>query len=172
MRKQRILTEEHKRKIGNAHRGKIVSKETIEKFKITRKKNLELGLTKPSRLGAKLTREHIEILRKSNLGKRQSEETKKLKSRIMLDKISKMPMIKCEWCGIDLKPTVYNQKYCKQCFDKAYYKKNRELCLIRAKTRKLVPLKTYCEICDSEENLQRHHWNYDKPLLVNTLCKN
>ena len=33
-----------------------------------------------------------------------------------------------------------------------------------------IPLKKSCEICNSENNLQRHHWNYDKPLLVNTLC--
>jgi hypothetical protein len=25
--------------------------------------------------------------------------------------------------------------------------------------------------CGSTKNLQRHHWNYEKPLLVNTLCK-
>lgn len=33
-----------------------------------------------------------------------------------------------------------------------------------------IPLKFSCEICDSKENLQRHHWRYDKPLMVNTLC--
>jgi len=36
---------------------------------------------------------------------------------------------------------------------------------------KKIPLKSSCEICGSEENLQKHHWRYDKPLLVNTLCK-
>jgi hypothetical protein len=34
-----------------------------------------------------------------------------------------------------------------------------------------IPLKENCEICHSTEHLQRHHWRYDKPLLVNTLCK-
>jgi len=34
-----------------------------------------------------------------------------------------------------------------------------------------IPLKDNCEICKSTKNLQRHHWNYDKPLMVNTLCK-
>ena len=29
----------------------------------------------------------------------------------------------------------------------------------------------YCEICKSTGNLEKHHWRYDKPLLVNTLCK-
>lgn len=33
-----------------------------------------------------------------------------------------------------------------------------------------IPLKDACEICNDKNNLQRHHWNYDKPLLVNTLC--
>lgn len=32
-------------------------------------------------------------------------------------------------------------------------------------------LKSSCEICNSTDNLQRHHWRYDKPLLVNTLCR-
>ena len=31
-------------------------------------------------------------------------------------------------------------------------------------------LKSACEICGNVENLERHHWNYDRPLLVNTLC--
>ena len=35
---------------------------------------------------------------------------------------------------------------------------------------KYVPLKDNCEICNSTESLQRHHWRYDKPLLVNTIC--
>jgi hypothetical protein len=34
-----------------------------------------------------------------------------------------------------------------------------------------VPLKSSCEICGDKESLERHHWNYEKPLLVNTLCK-
>jgi len=34
-----------------------------------------------------------------------------------------------------------------------------------------IPLKSNCEICQSTENLGKHHWRYDKPLLVNTLCK-
>lgn len=28
-----------------------------------------------------------------------------------------------------------------------------------------------CDICGGIERLQAHHWNYDKPLLVNTLCR-
>ena len=34
-----------------------------------------------------------------------------------------------------------------------------------------IPLKKECGICKSKERLERHHWRYDKPLLVSTLCK-
>jgi hypothetical protein len=34
-----------------------------------------------------------------------------------------------------------------------------------------VTLSITCDICDSREDLTHHHWRYDKPLLVNTLCK-
>jgi hypothetical protein len=34
-----------------------------------------------------------------------------------------------------------------------------------------VELKPSCEICGSTKELERHHWRYDKPLLVNTLCR-
>lgn len=35
----------------------------------------------------------------------------------------------------------------------------------------LIKIKPCCEICGSVDNLERHHWNYDKPFLVNTLCR-
>jgi len=34
-----------------------------------------------------------------------------------------------------------------------------------------IPLKSNCEICGSKIKLERHHWNYKKPFLVNTLCQ-
>lgn len=34
-----------------------------------------------------------------------------------------------------------------------------------------ILLNKNCGICESIEKLERHHWRYDKPLLVNTLCK-
>ena len=46
-----------------------------------------------------------------------------------------------------------------------------EIKKIRRATAHKIPLKSSCEICNSINNLQRHHWRYDKPLLVNTLCK-
>jgi hypothetical protein len=41
----------------------------------------------------------------------------------------------------------------------------------KEKARFNISIKPCCEICGSTNNLQKHHWNYDKPLLVNTLCK-
>lgn len=41
--------------------------------------------------------------------------------------------------------------------------------LSRGNSRK-HPTKSSCEICKSNENLERHHWDYKRPLLVNTLC--
>ncbi len=34
-----------------------------------------------------------------------------------------------------------------------------------------IPLKSSCQICGDKQNLERHHWRYDKPLMVATLCK-
>ncbi len=27
-----------------------------------------------------------------------------------------------------------------------------------------------CQICGDKKQLERHHWRYDKPLLISTLC--
>jgi len=40
----------------------------------------------------------------------------------------------------------------------------------RWKSKKIY-LKESCDICGDTTNLQKHHWNYNKPLLVNTLCQ-
>jgi len=34
-----------------------------------------------------------------------------------------------------------------------------------------VKLNSCCEICKDRRGLEKHHWRYDKPLLVSTLCK-
>lgn len=52
---------------------------------------------------------------------------------------------------------------------KKYYKKY-PLKVKAVAMAKQVPLKSSCEICNSKEKLERHHWRYDKPLIVNTLC--
>lgn len=48
----------------------------------------------------------------------------------------------------------------------------RKVVNARVKAQKRIALKSSCEICGSIDNLQRHHWNYEKPLMVNTLCQN
>jgi hypothetical protein len=51
-----------------------------------------------------------------------------------------------------------------------YYANNYDKIDARNKAERLIKLDKSCNICGSEDNLQRHHWRYDKPLLVNTLC--
>ena len=53
---------------------------------------------------------------------------------------------------------------------KRYQEKHPEK-LIAHRLAKQIPLKPSCEICHSTNKLQKHHWRYDKPLLVVTLCQ-
>jgi len=53
---------------------------------------------------------------------------------------------------------------------KRYNKKHPERNKIYNMAKK-IPLEKECGICKSSERLERHHWNYNKPLLVSTLCK-
>ena len=70
-------TEEHKKKVGDLHRGKILSAETRKKVSDAHK-------------GKKLTEEHKEKIRQGNLGKKVSEETKqKLREANLGKKLSK-----------------------------------------------------------------------------------
>ena len=55
--------------------------------------------------------------------------------------------------------------------NKEWRKKNKKIVNARSLARIYVPLKSSCEICKSKKRLQRHHWTYDKPKLVNTLCQ-
>lgn len=50
-------------------------------------------------------------------------------------------------------------------------KNNRIKYNAQQKAKRNVPMESKCQICGSTNNLQRHHWRYDKPLLVATLCK-
>lgn len=40
----------------------------------------------------------------------------------------------------------------------------------RNMAERLIEIKPCCEICGSTEKLERHHLDYNQPLLVNTLC--
>jgi hypothetical protein len=55
--------------------------------------------------------------------------------------------------------------------DGKLWKSPKDISSAQGTARYFVELKPCCEICGSTINLQRHHWNYNKPLLVNTLCK-
>jgi hypothetical protein len=46
---------------------------------------------------------------------------------------------------------------------------------IKIKAQRLaqnILLKEKCDICGNNDELQRHHWDYNKPLLISTLCGN
>jgi len=60
-------------------------------------------------------------------------------------------------------------KYIKE---KEKYKQDPKLRLkkIARSMAQKTPLKKEWGICKSPERLERHHWRYDKPLLVSTLC--
>jgi hypothetical protein len=52
-------------------------------------------------------------------------------------------------------------------------RKYKEKANARTMAEKYIPLKEKCEMpgCNSTTRLQRHHWNYAKPLMINTLCQ-
>jgi len=51
------------------------------------------------------------------------------------------------------------------------WKNNNPDKVMAHKIAQKIPLKKECGICKSKIGLERHHWRYDKPLLVATLCK-
>lgn len=109
----------------------------------------------------------------------------------------KNPYFKCEKCTQKFLRNSPNQRFCSRCIkireyenkvnylkdpkkrDESYQRsknwkeknlsKIKNKILIRNSAQKVL-LNPQCEICGSNENLNRHHWRYDKPLLVNTLC--
>jgi len=67
---------------------------------------------------------------------------------------------------------VARQKYpeTKQENQKRYRKRHPEKIMAQKMAQK-IPLKKECGICKTEKRLERHHWDYNKPLLFSTLCK-
>ena len=53
---------------------------------------------------------------------------------------------------------------------KKYSQENPKIVKAQWLSRKVL-LKESCGICKTTENLEKHHWRYDKPKLVSTLCK-
>lgn len=69
----------------------------------------------------------------------------------------------------------YNDKWRKNNREKTNAKdrERRKKCPEKIKAREAVrklPIGKECGICKSTENLQKHHWRYDKPELFSTMC--
>lgn len=55
---------------------------------------------------------------------------------------------------------------------KSYRSRNNNKVMARSKARsKKIDEKSICAYCESKENLERHHPNYDEPLNVIILCR-
>jgi len=105
-------------------------------------------------------------------------------------------IIKCKECKKEIIKTGGNKLYCVDCrkmkdiektrkyklrnpektkelqnrLSGKWAKEHKDIRRIYTETNRKIETKSNCEICGSQENLQKHHWRYDKPLLVNTLC--
>ena len=79
MKLKKPKSEEHKKKIGNAHKGKFVSESTRDKFRVLFKEKYK-GEGNPF-YGKTHSLETIEKIKKANIGRVQSEE-EKMKKRI------------------------------------------------------------------------------------------
>jgi len=79
--RNRHFSPEHRRKIGLAHKGKVVSEEQRKKIskgltgKVQSQETVNKRISKT--IGKKRSPEFCEFIRKRNLGRKQSEETKK-----------------------------------------------------------------------------------------------
>lgn len=109
-----------------------------------------------------------------------------LRCRLCCNKASykrRLPIIKCAWCGKEVKATSFRQKYCKTCvkrnnkkyrseINKRYWNNNSKKRKARsAAGRKIIiPKGTLCEHCKKNLAVQRHHPDYNKPLKVKLLC--
>ncbi|MGA2130628.1 MAG: hypothetical protein ABSG05_03405 [Candidatus Pacearchaeota archaeon] len=56
-------------------------------------------------------------------------------------------------------------------YHKEWKKNNKKIVNAENQASIKIQLLDSCQICGSKENLQRHHWDYNRPLLVTTLCK-
>jgi hypothetical protein len=65
--------------------------------------------------------------------------------------------------------TIHRKKLTEKQFNRRQMNKQKYNAQQQAKRN--VTMEDKCQICNSTNDLQRHHWRYDKPLLVATLCK-
>jgi len=96
-----------------------------------------------------------------------SQETLKKMSKAKLGKPSHRK-------GESLSKTTKNKIRITKLIEWSHKKQSKSLKRLKVNAKAIaqkIPLNKFCDICKSKINLQRHHWRYDKPLLVNTLCK-
>jgi hypothetical protein len=127
-------------------KGEKKSKEFSEKLRLRNLKNNPMSNpeTIEKMRQTKLRRFREGKIKHPMLGKKHSEDTKKIMSKSH----------KIIWK--DKKMSEEDKK---------------ERIRVRHETARKINLKNSCEICNSTHKLERHHWNYDKPLMVNTLCQ-
>lgn len=133
-------------------------------------------------------------MKKLNISKEEMKKRKyEQKRKCELNNLDKVNNAKKEW----IKRNVLKDKKCHQNYikknheelkekwrkqrlnnldyhnkkQKEYYSKNKIKVKAQSLANKNVMLNDNCDICNSMGKLERHHWNYNKPLLVNTLCK-
>lgn len=106
-------------------------------------------------------------------------------------------MMNCLVCAKEIVKTGLTKKYCEDCrkerdiarirryeqknpekirlqtnrLSKKWRENHKDIRAIYTRTNRKIKTNENCDICHSTDNLQKHHWRYDKPLLVNTLCQ-
>lgn len=114
-----------------------------------------------------------------NKGILMKEEIKRKISETCMGRIRFSTIIHCGRCNKELVVYTTQQTLCKDCkkihrreWKKDYLKNtfHLEKHKVRIKCRKLS-LKNTCEICGSNDKLERHHPDYNKPFVFMTLCQ-
>ena len=110
----------------------------------------------------KYRQENKEMLREKNKEYERKPKRKEYHKEYYQENIEKYKKLNKEWekNNKDKRVSYVNQSH----------RKHPEKLKARRMAQYKIPFKSACEICGDTNNLQRHHWNYDKPLMVNTLC--
>ena len=112
--KNRKLSDDHKEKIGLAHKGKIVTEETRQKLKNKEISSDTKDLMRKAKLGKKLSDEHKKNIELSKIGIKQSIET--VQKRAMTRKSREYEKSTCPHCnkiGAKAQMTRYHFDNCK-----------------------------------------------------------